>query len=59
MASKDSNVVAFSTRPVLRVPSEERRNASAGPLHVLIIDDTPEDRMVARMALEAQGFLLS
>jgi PAS domain S-box-containing protein len=33
--------------------------AGGEPLRVLIIDDTPEDRMVVRMALETQGFMLN
>src|SRR5258708_1096230 len=42
-------------------PSRQRTRASVASeqaLHVLVIDDTPEDRMVVRLALEAAGFVL-
>lgn len=60
MPPPDTNVIAFSARPVRRPQeSEAPRVASDKPLRVLIIDDTPEDRMVVRLALESTGFLLS
>src|SRR5215468_1574817 len=51
-------VVPFATQPL---PSRRRwraRVASKSALNVLMIDDTPEDRMAVRLALEAGGFVL-
>src|SRR5215468_2520883 len=51
-------VVPFLTQPL---PSRQRRRvgvASESDLNVLVIDDTPEDRMAVRLALEAGGFVL-
>jgi PAS domain S-box-containing protein len=51
-------VVRFVTKPL---PSRQRRRArvaSESALNVLMIDDTPEDRMAVRLALEAGGFVL-
>jgi PAS domain S-box-containing protein len=51
-------VVPFVTKPL---PSRQRRRArvaSESALNVLMIDDTPEDRMAVRLALEAGGFVL-
>ena len=60
MTAPDRNVLPFTLRPFPRGPETPTPSASiAAPLRVLIIDDTPEDRMVVRFALEAQGFLLS
>src|SRR5215510_1455780 len=42
-------------------PSRQRTRASVAhepALNVLVIDDTPEDRMAVRLALEAGGFML-
>ena len=50
-------VVPLRTQP----PGRQRRKApivSESALNVLMIDDTPEDRMAARLALEAGGFVL-
>ena len=60
MTAPDRNVLPFTLRPFPRGPETPTPSASiAAPPRVLIIDDTPEDRMVVRFALEAQGFLLS
>jgi CheY-like chemotaxis protein len=51
-------VVRFVTKPL---PSRQRRRArvaSESALNVLMFDDTPEDRMAVRLALEAGGFVL-
>ncbi len=51
-------VVPFATQPL---PSQRRwraRVASESALNVLMIDDTPKDRMAVRLALEAGGFVL-
>ena len=51
-------VVPFVTKPL---PSRQRRRArvaSESALNLLMIDDTPEDRMAVRLALEAGGFVL-
>ena len=58
MPTKGSNVVSFVARPV--PPPEERDvEAPAQSLKVLVVDDSPEDRMVVRMALESRGFVIS
>ena len=59
MASPDGNVIQFTTRPAREAPVWRSADASVTSLRVLIIDDTPEDRMMVRLALEPQGFLLS
>lgn len=57
-SGETSNVVPFVTRP-LPYPQRPRPATSAEPLlNVLVIDDTPEDRMAVRFALEAGGFVL-
>jgi len=51
-------VVPLVTQPL---PSRQRTRvgvASERALNVLMIDDTPEDRMAVRLALEAGGFVL-
>ncbi len=53
-------VVPLATRPPYRVRSEQAAvpaDASL-PLRILIIDDSPEDRIIVRVALEPQGFVL-
>jgi PAS domain S-box-containing protein len=56
---EDKGAVApFRTQPL---PSRQRRRrsvASESALNVLMIDDTPEDRMAVRLALQAGGFVL-
>ena len=59
MANPDSNVIQFTTRPARETPVWRSADASVTSLRVLIIDDTAEDRMMVRLALEPQGFLLS
>ncbi|MBG0794252.1 PAS domain S-box protein [Methylocystis sp. H62] len=60
MQTSDSNVIALTSRSVARPRTKEApRVAAEAPLSVLIIDDTPEDRMVVRLALESQGYLLN
>src|SRR5262249_11139411 len=47
--------------PAQPLPSRQRRKTgvtSESAVNVLMIDDTPEDRMVVRLALEAGGFVL-
>jgi PAS domain S-box-containing protein len=54
---KDATV-PFMTPPL---PARQRTGAGLAPepaLNVLVIDDTPEDRMAVRRALEAAGFAL-
>jgi PAS domain S-box-containing protein len=50
-------VVPFVTKPL---PSRQRRRArvASESALLLMIDDTPEDRMAVRLALEAGGFVL-
>jgi len=55
---RDAAVVPFMIQPL---PSRQRttaRGASEPALNVLVIDDTPEDRIAVRLALEAAGFVL-
>jgi PAS domain S-box-containing protein len=60
MPSSADNVITFTTRQIPRFATERApKTAVDSPLRVLIIDDSPEDRMVVRLALEAEGFLLS
>jgi PAS domain S-box-containing protein len=60
MPARDSNVVKFIRRPVSRlVTMAANQTPAEAPLRVLIIGDTPDDRVVVRLALEAQGFLIS
>jgi PAS domain S-box-containing protein len=52
------SVVPFQIQPL---PSRQRSKASVASepaLNVLVIDDTPQDRMAVRLALEAGGFVL-
>jgi PAS domain S-box-containing protein len=58
MPTKGSNVVSFVARPVPRV-AERPAHEPAQSLKVLVVDDSPEDRMMVRMALETTGFVLS
>jgi len=51
-------VVPFKTQPLPSRPRTGASIASAPALNVLVIDDTPEDRMAVRLALEAGGFVL-
>ena len=60
MINRKNNVVALKSRPVVHEPQPRLPTGeTSAPLRVLIIDDTPEDRMVVRLALEAHGYLLS
>src|SRR5216684_9260223 len=47
-------VVPLVSKPL---PSRQRRSSDSA-FNVLMIDDTPEDRMAVRLALEAGGFVL-
>src|SRR5215470_17035829 len=51
-------VVPFATQPLPIRRRWRGRVASESALNVLMIDDTPEDRMAVRLALEAGGFVL-
>jgi len=51
-------VVRFVTKQLASRQRRRARIASESALNVLMIDDTPEDRMAARLALEANGFVL-
>src|SRR5215467_541586 len=51
-------VVPFLTEPLQRLPRIKASVVSEPALNVLVIDDTPEDRMAVRRALEAGGFVL-
>ncbi len=51
-------MVPFKTQPLPSRPRTRASIASAPALNVLVIDDTPEDRMAVRLALEAGGFVL-
>src|SRR6266478_8907789 len=51
-------VVPFKTQPLPSRPRTRASIASAPALNVLVIDDTPEDRMAVRLALEAGGVVL-
>src|SRR5579871_999569 len=51
-------VLPFATQPLLDRKRRRARVVSEPPLNVLMIDDTPEDRMAVRLALEAGGFVL-
>jgi len=55
---RDAVVVPFIIQPL---PGRQRTTAgvaSEPALNVLVIDDTPEDRIAVRLALEAAGFVL-
>ncbi len=60
MQSGDNKALPFTVRPVPR-PSEIRpmQSGKAASLRVLLVDDSPEDRVVVRLALESQGYHLS
>jgi PAS domain S-box-containing protein len=51
-------VVPFATKPLLGRQRRGERVVTEPALNVLMIDDTPEDRMSVRLALEAGGFVL-
>src|SRR5712671_7805852 len=51
-------VVPFKTQPLPSRPRTGASIASEPALNVLVIDDTPDDRMAVRLALEAGGFVL-
>jgi PAS domain S-box-containing protein len=51
-------VLPFTTQPLLDRQRRRARVVSEPPLDVLMIADTPEDRMAVRLALEAGGFVL-
>jgi PAS domain S-box-containing protein len=51
-------VVPFQTQPLPSRPRSRASIAAEPPFNVLVIDDTPEDRMAVRLALEAGGFVL-
>jgi PAS domain S-box-containing protein len=57
MPTKGGNVVSFVAQPVASVgeaPVEDYR----APLKILVIDDSPEDRKMVRLALETGNFVL-
>ncbi len=51
-------MVGFVTKQLAGRQRRRARIASESALNVLMIDDTPEDRMAARLALESGGFVL-
>jgi len=59
LMADSSNVVPISARVATGSAEAPPGAAAETPLSVLIIDDAPEDRMVVRLALESQGYLLS
>jgi CheY-like chemotaxis protein len=50
--------VPFVTQPLRDRQRRRARVVSEPALNMLMIDDTPEDRMAVRLALEAGGFVL-
>ena len=56
--SNKGAVVPFVTQPLPGREWSREDVASKPALNVLVIDDTPQDRMVVRLALEAGGFVL-
>ena len=52
------DMVPFVTQPLLGRQRKRARVGSESALNVLMIDDTPEDRMAVRRALEVGGFVL-
>ena len=57
MPTRGSNVVAF-VAPSPR-PSPQSVAPPATPLRILVIEDAAEDRMVVRLLLETQGYVLT
>jgi PAS domain S-box-containing protein len=59
MSTVNKNVIAFTARPVIRPRKIGGSLGANEALRVLIIDDSPEDRMVVRLALESHRLLLT
>ena len=57
MPTKGSNVVSFVARALPR--RAEQHEEEHTPLKILVIDDSPEDRMIVRFALETKDYVIS